>query len=171
MGFLAATDFHLTAVLFAFPLGLAEGVDKLLKLGDIHHIHLIIGGDIGESVAMGGGLVEGPNIVEVGLALAHITTHEGKGGSLDTDAHTKGAYVGIGAVVGAVVVLAVDAHIGAQIMLASDARVLAVADVVDGVGSHFGVPLSLSSPLYYTRPGILSILFCKKIKKFFVFLL
>lgn len=135
-GFLAATDFHLTAVLFAFPLGLAEGVDELLKLGDVHHIHLIVGGDIGKGIAMGGGLVERPDIVEVGLALAHITAHEGKGGSLDADAHTKGAYVGVGAVVGAVVMLAVDAHIGAQVVLASDARVLAVADVVDGVGSH-----------------------------------
>ena len=96
---------------------------------------------------MRGGLVQRPDIVEVGLALAHIARHECKGGSLDADAHAVGAYVGAGAVVGAVVMLAVDAHIGAKVMLTGDARVARGADVVDGVGGHFFVPLSLSSPL------------------------
>ena len=146
-GFLAATDFHRPAVLCALALGVAEHIHELFELADVHHIHLIVSGDIGESVAVGGGLVERPDAVEVLAPLAHIARHERKGGSLDADAHTERAYVAVLAVVGAVVMLALDAHIGAKVMLASDARVVGGAGVGDGVGGHFFVPLSLSSPL------------------------
>lgn len=142
-GFLAATDFHLPAILFALSLGTAEHIYELLELGKVHHIHRVVLGDIGESVAVRGGLVERPDIVKAGLALAHIARHECKGGSLDADAHAVGAYVGVGAVVGAVVVLALDAHMGAEVMLTGDARVARCAGVGDGVGGHFFVPLSL----------------------------
>ncbi len=90
---------------------------------------------------MRGGLVERPDIVEVGLALAHIAGHERKGGSLDRDVHAVGAYVGAGAVVGAVVMLAVDAHIGAEVMLAGNTRVARGGSVIDGKSCHFwGLP-------------------------------
>ena len=86
---------------------------------------------------MRGGLVERPDVVEVGLALAHIAGHERKGGSLDADVHAVGAYVGAGAVVGAVVMHSIDAHIGAEVMLTGDARVARGGSVIDGKSCHF----------------------------------
>lgn len=149
-GLFTATDFHRSAVLFALALGTTEHIHELLKLGNVHHIDGVVLGDVGESVAMRGSLVQLPNIVKVGLALAHIARHERKGGSLDRDVHAVGAYVGAGAVVGAVVMHSVDAHIGAEVMLASDARVARGGSVIDGKSCHFwGLP-SLNFCIQYT---------------------
>ena len=135
--FLAAPDFHCPAVLFALSLGTTEHIHELLKLGNVHHINGVILGDIGKSVAVRGGLVQRPDIVKVGLALAHIAGHECKGGSLDRDVHAVSAYVRAGAVVGAVVMFSVDAHIGAEIVLAGDACVVRGGSVVNGKSCHF----------------------------------
>jgi len=141
-GLFAATDFHFAAVLCAFAFGLAEGLDKLFKLNQIHHVYGIILGHISELVAVSVALVHVPDTLEGLLALAHITTHKGEARSLDADVVVVNADVRRGAVVGAVVGGALDAHVVAEVVLTRDARVLHVRDVVDGEGRHWSVPLS-----------------------------
>ena len=136
-GLFTATDFHRPAVLFAFSLGATEHIHELLKLVNIHHINGVVLGDVGKGIAMSICLIQRPYVVKIGLAFAHITTHQSKGRSLYRDVHAVGAYVGAGAVVGAVVMHSIDAHIGAKVMFAGDAGVAGGGDVVDGKSCHF----------------------------------
>lgn len=138
-GLFTATDFHRPAVLFAFSLGTTEHIHELLKLGNVHHINSVVLGDVGKGIAMSICLIQRPYVVKIGLALAHITTHQSKGRSLYRDVHAVGAYVGAGAVVGAVVMHSIDAHIGAKVMLAGDAGVAGGGNVFDGKSCHFFV--------------------------------
>ena len=166
-GLFTATDFHRPAVLFAFSLGTTEHIHELLKLVNIHHINGVVLGDVGKGIAMSICLIQRPYVVKIGLALAHITTHQSKGRSLYRDVHAVSAYVGAGAVVSAVVMHSIDAHIGAKVMLAGDAGIAGGGDVVDGKSCHFlGLPSLNFCIDYNMHRAQCQAFFRKKAKKF-----
>lgn len=166
--FFAEADFHLTAVLFGLTLGLAEHPYELFELGHIHLVHPVILGHIRPLVAVGVALVHAPDALESGLALAHVAGHQRKGGSLDGDVTLAEAYIGGGAVVGAVVGRALDAHIGAEVVLAGDACVLCGAEVGDGVSVHVRVSLPLISDTIIAPVSRVVNRFLKKSQKNFL---
>ena len=86
-GLFTATDFERAAVLFAFPLKMAKGVNKLLKLRKIHHVGDKVRGHIGESIAVNIRGVEIPNPVKGVKPAAKIAAHESERAGLDADAH------------------------------------------------------------------------------------
>lgn len=166
-GLFTATDFHRPAVLFAFSLCATEHIHELLKLVNVHHINGVVLGDVGKGIAMSICLIQRPYVVKIGLALAHITAHQSEGGSLYRDVHAVGAYVGAGAVVGAVVMHSIDAHIGAKVMLAGDAGVAGGGNVVDGKSCHFwGLPSLNFCIDYNMHRAQCQAFFRKKAKKF-----
>ena len=164
--FLAEPDLHLSAVLFALAFGLAESPQELFELRHIHHVHRVILGHIRPLVAVGVALVHIPDALESVLALAHIAGHQRKGGSLDRDVAVAHTYIGAGAVVGAVVGGALDAHIGAQVMLAGDTRVARGGNVVDGDGVHGVYPFPYLQEDCTTSRGKSQQFFAKKPRNF-----
>ena len=127
-GLFAASNLHLTAILLALALGLAEGFDEPLKLHKVHHVYGVVLGHISKLVAVRVALVHVPDTIKGFLALAHITTHKSEARSLDADVVIVNADVRRGAIVGAVMGGALDAHVVAEVVLTRDARVLRVRD-------------------------------------------
>lgn len=144
-GFLLAPDFHGPAVLLAFPFGLAELVAEGGELVPVHHIDLIVFGDIGPEVAVGALHIEGPDFV-VGLqTFAQVPAHKSEPGSLDRYEHFAQLDIRAAVICSAVVGSAVDSHIVAKVVFPSNAHILSGGNVVNLEGLHLKQPLSLIS--------------------------
>ena len=143
--FLGAPDFHGPAVLLAFPLGLAELGAEGGELVPVHHIDLIVSGDIGPEVAVGVLHIEGPEFVVGFQTFAQGTAHKSEAGSLDRYEHFAQLNIRTLVICSAVVVGAVDAHMVAQVVLAGNALISGGGNVVNLEGLHLKQPLSLIS--------------------------
>ena len=141
--FFSAPDFHPAAVLLAFPLGLAELGAEGGELVPVHHIDLIIGGDISPEVAVGALHIEGPDFVVGFPTFAQGGTHKGEGRSLDGDEHFTKLDIRAFVICTAIMGGAVDAHIVAQIVLTGDALISGGGNVVNLEGLHLKHSLSL----------------------------
>lgn len=141
--FLSAPDFHPAAVLLTFPLGLAELGAEGGELVPVHHIDLIIGGNVGPEVAVGALHIEVPDFVVGFSTFAQGGAHKGEGRSLDRDEHFTQLDIRTLVICAAVMGGAVDAHIVAQVVLAGDALISGGGNVVNLEGLHLKYSLSL----------------------------
>ena len=144
-GFLLAPDFHGPAVLLAFPLGLAELVAEGGELVPVHHIDLIVFGNIGPEVAVGALHIEGPDFIIGFQTFAQVAAHKSEARSLDRYEHFAQLDIRAAVICSAVMGGAVDAHIVAQVVLTSDAHIAGGRNVVNLEGLHLKQPLSLIS--------------------------
>ena len=78
--FFLAPDFHGAAVLLAFPFGLAELTAEGGELVSVHHIDLVVFGDIGPEVAVGVLHIEGPDFVICLQTFAQVAAHKSEAG-------------------------------------------------------------------------------------------
>ena len=143
--FLFAPDFHGPAVLLAFPFGLAELTAEGGELVPVHHINLIVSGDIGPEVAVGALHIEVPDIVISFQTFTKGAAHKGEGRGLDRNQHFAGFNVRALVICSAVMGGAVHAHIGRKRPFPGIAISLGGDNVSHSEGLHLKQPLSLIS--------------------------
>ena len=155
--FLLAPDFHGPAVLLAFPLSLAELRAEGGELVPVHHIDLIVGGDIGPEVAVGALHIEVPDIVISFQTFTKGAAHKGEGRGLDRNQHFAGFNVRTLVICPAVMGGAVHAHIGRKCPFPGIAISLGGNNVSHSEGLHLKQPLSLISGIIIAPfPGIVN---------------